>query len=76
MFDTRPVFVGFVVERVALEQGFLLSWLSALPIIPPILHTHLGYILNLTGKTKEQFFQKAMLLGNLGRIGWDRTFHI
>ena len=76
MFDTRPVFVIFVVERVALGQGFLLSRFSPFPIIPPVLHTLLGYMLTLTGKTKEQFFQKAMLLGNLGRIGWDRTFHI
>jgi hypothetical protein len=68
--------VRFVVERVALGQGFLLSRLSPLPIIPPILHTLLGYVLTLTGKTKEQFFQKSMLLGNLGRIGWDRTLHI
>jgi hypothetical protein len=67
--------VRFVVERVALGQGFLLSRLSPLPIIPPIFHTLLGYVLTLTGKT-EQFFQKSMLLCNLGRIGWERTLHI
>ena len=53
VFDTRPVFVRFVVERVALGQGFLLSRFSPLPIIPPMLHTLLGYMLTLTGKTNE-----------------------
>jgi len=41
MFSPRPVYVGFVVEKVALAQGFL-QVLLFLPIttIPPMLHTH------------------------------------
>jgi hypothetical protein len=41
-FDSRPVHVGFVVDKVALGRFFLrtLQFFSVI-IIPPMLHTHL-----------------------------------
>ena len=41
-FDPRPLHVRFIVDRVALEQGFLqVFWYYLLSIIVPVLHTHL-----------------------------------
>jgi len=42
VFDTRPVYVRFVMERVALGQVFIPVLLfSPVSINPPVLHNHL-----------------------------------
>jgi len=41
MFSPRPVYVGFVVDKVALALGFLQIFLfSPITTIAPMLHTH------------------------------------
>jgi hypothetical protein len=51
-FDSRSVHVRFVVDKVALRQGFLLV-LRCFPfsIIPPMLHTHFYLHVALTRRT-------------------------
>jgi hypothetical protein len=48
-FDTWPVRVGFVVDEVALEQGFLRALLfPPVSTIPQMLHTHRYYMIHAT----------------------------
>ena len=65
-FNPKSVRMGFVVDKVALWEGFFpVLWFSPLSIIPPMLHTHLSlntpcaFIRRTSGRSLGSF-KKAM----------------
>ena len=71
-FDARSVPLLFVVDKVALGQGFLrVLRLSLVSIIPPVFHTHLYLYAVLPGQTDEVWepSKKAEVFWKSGSIG-------
>ena len=73
-FDSTPIHVRFVVDRVELEPVFFLSALqfSVVSIIPPVLHTHLHLQVDLNQKDEwaklVELKKKNSSLGTRGSL--------
>ena len=69
---SSPVHVKFVVDKVALGQGFLqVLWVSPVSVIPPMIHTHyhLNVVLPRTKRVKSGNLPKINALPAIGSIG-------
>ena len=70
--------VRFVVDNVAMVQVYLrILRFCSVSIIPSMLHTHFHLHVALTGRANGRSlgtFQKEILFGKSGSIGWERIF--
>jgi len=69
-FDPRAVNVRFVVDKLALGQGFLRKLgFSPVSIIPPLFHTHLHLHVLLTRNTKGRSLETSPYRNAFSEIG-------
>jgi hypothetical protein len=69
-FDPRAVNVRFVFDKLAIGQGFLLTFrFSPVSIIPPLLCTHFHLHVALTKKTEGQSLETSPESNALSEIG-------
>jgi hypothetical protein len=78
-FDPGSVYVGFVVDKVALGQVFLpVLQFSHVSMIPPMLHTHLHINTTLIRRTSGRMlkvFKKPFLFGYQETLNGNSTMH-